>query len=252
MQRCLPRPSVIDADTLLENAANIVDPVEGAVAKETALLVINDALKYPDPDVPTKVTGASRPLEIFDDDELDKARLEIALEIPSSGGEERQQLFEKSWLEIHGASLLGLQDDGESESESEKEQVVAETINVSLFCRTFPSAAKKLTSSFLTLVSPRHPFINSHCRQRPREEACLTSRRVSFARQDFTGENRRGRGRSRGRVDHVGHLPHAADRRGGGVTQAAGTSGRGGHVCEGKGARGAGGLSIEKGGAGKL
>lgn len=137
LQRNLPRPPVIDADTLLENAANIVNPEESAVAKEMALLVINDALKYPDPAAPTKVTGASRPLEIFDDDELNKARLEIALEIPSSGGEERQQRFEESWLEIHSASLPGLTGYGESESESEKQRVVAETINVSLLLHAF-------------------------------------------------------------------------------------------------------------------
>lgn len=130
LQRNLPRPSIIDADSLFENASNIANPVESAVAKEMALLVVNDALKYPDPDVPTKVTGASRPLEVFEDEELDKARLEIALELPSSGGEERQQLFEESWLKIHNASLLGLTDYSDSESEVEK-PLVTETVNVS-------------------------------------------------------------------------------------------------------------------------
>lgn len=142
LQRNLPRPPVIDADSLLENAANIVDPVESAVAKETALLVINDALKYPDPDAPTKVTGTSRPLEIFDDDELNQARLEIALEIPSSGGQERHQLFEKNWLEIHGSSLPGLQNYGEDELAPEKQQIIADTNNVSLLTSLpFPSVA---------------------------------------------------------------------------------------------------------------
>lgn len=146
VQRNLPRPSVIDADALLKNAANIVDPVERAVAKEMALLMINDALKYPDPDNPTKVIGASRPpdLESFTDDELNKARQEIALEMSSNGGEERQRRFEESFLKIHGASLPGLTRYGaslpglecyesESESVSEKQRVEAETINVSLF-----------------------------------------------------------------------------------------------------------------------
>ena len=132
LQKNLPRPPVVDADTLLENAANIVDPVESAVATEAALLVIDDALKYPDSDAPTKVTGTSRPLEIFDDDELNQARLEIALEMPSSGGEERQQLFEKNWPKIHRASLPGLQSYGESESDSERHHIITETNSVSL------------------------------------------------------------------------------------------------------------------------
>lgn len=131
LQRNLPRPPIIDADTLLEDAANIVDPVERAVAKEMALLVINDALKYPDPDAPTKVNGASRPLEIFNDNQLNQARLEIALEMPPSGQEERRQLFEKNWLEIHNASLPGLQNYGESEIDPEKQQIIAKTNNVS-------------------------------------------------------------------------------------------------------------------------
>jgi pre-mRNA-splicing factor CDC5/CEF1 len=137
LQRNLPRPSTVDADSLLKNASMMVNPVESVVAKEMALLVLNDALKYPDPDVPTKVTGASRPLEIFDDDELNKARLEIALELPSSGGEERQQLFEESWLKIHNASLLGLTDYSDSESEVEK-LLATETVNVSCSIQAIP------------------------------------------------------------------------------------------------------------------
>ncbi len=135
LQKNLPRPPVVDADSLLENASKIVDPMESAVAKEMALLVINDALKYPDPNVPTKVTGASRPLEIFDDEELNRARLEIVLEMPSDGADERQQYFEKSWVEMHNAPLPGLADYSDSESEPERQPVVKETINVCLsFC----------------------------------------------------------------------------------------------------------------------
>ena len=144
LQRNLPRPTVINADTLLENAANIVDPVESAVAMEMALLVINDALKYPDPDSSAQVTGAlRRPLEDFDDDELNRARLEIALEIPSSGREERQQLFEETWLEIHNTSLPGLAGYDDSESEPKRQQIVDETIQVSLSSYKFPSYTLK-------------------------------------------------------------------------------------------------------------
>lgn len=132
LQRNLPRPPVIDAETLLKKAAKIVDLAEAAVAKEMAILVINDALKYPDPNVPTKLTGASRPLENFTDDQLNQARLEIALEMPSSGKEERQQIFEKNWLEIHSTSLPGLLDHGDGEADLEKQQIVTGIKNVSL------------------------------------------------------------------------------------------------------------------------
>lgn len=131
LQRNLPRPRVIDADTLLAHAAKTVDPVEGAVAKEMAILVINDAFKYPDSDAPTKVTGASKPLENFTDDQLKRARLEIALEMPSSGREERQQVFENNWLAIHRTPLPGLQNDSESELDPEKQQIIADIKNVS-------------------------------------------------------------------------------------------------------------------------
>lgn len=132
LQRNLPRPPVINADTLLEIAAKTVDPVEAAVAKEMAILVINDALKYPDPNAPTRVTGASRPLENFTDDQLNQARLEIALEMPSSGKEERQQIFEKNWLELHSTSLPDLVNHGDSEVDPEKQQIFTDTKNVSI------------------------------------------------------------------------------------------------------------------------
>ena len=132
LQRNLPRPPVIDADTLLKKAAKTVDLAEAAVAKEMAILVINDAIKYPDPNAPSKVTGASRPLENFTDDQLNQARLEIALEMPSSGKEERQQIFEKNWLEIHSTSLPGLQNHGEGEVDPQQDQIVAGIKNVSL------------------------------------------------------------------------------------------------------------------------
>lgn len=155
LQRNLPRPVDIDTENLLENAANITDPVESAVATEMALLVIHDALKYPDANVPAKVTGVSRPLESFDDEELNKARLEIALEMPSSGGEDRQQRFEESWLELHSASLPGLAGYGNIDSEPEKQRIVEQTIKVSFFFfiytfLPFPLRPQNLTRLFFT------------------------------------------------------------------------------------------------------
>lgn len=138
VQRNLPRPSVIDVDTLLEHAANLKDPAESLVAKEVAFLIINDALKYPDSDAPQKVNGTSRPLEVFSDDELNKARLEIALEMSSSRAEERQQLLD-DWQKFHTSSILGLENYQDSEFEAEKQKLLTETVTVSLSLEFIPS-----------------------------------------------------------------------------------------------------------------
>ncbi|KAI4137148.1 MAG: hypothetical protein L6R39_007451, partial [Caloplaca ligustica] len=92
VQRALPRPSNVDVDALMENASNVSDPVERAVAKEMALLIANDARKYP-PTSDSNVKGSSKPLEPFDDDALDRARVEIAMEMPSDGREEWEADF---------------------------------------------------------------------------------------------------------------------------------------------------------------
>lgn len=81
IQQCLPRPRHINVDALLNHAQSIEDPVEAMIAGETALLVINDAKMFGGASV---VGEASRP-ERFTDNELDRARMEIALEMSLSG-----------------------------------------------------------------------------------------------------------------------------------------------------------------------
>ncbi|MCJ1454820.1 Pre-mRNA-splicing factor cef1 [Mycoblastus sanguinarius] len=115
MQQSLPRPSALDIDALSKAASEVSDPVEAMIAQESALLIANDAVKYPVPGA--TVHGSSRPLEVFDDDDLNKARLEISLELPSNGKTERQHDFEASWEELHNASfglpgLGGYESDG--------------------------------------------------------------------------------------------------------------------------------------------
>ena len=114
MQRSLPRPTIVDSDALLKASSEVTDPAEALIARETALLIANDALKYPSPGA--KVQVSSRPLEVFDDGELNKARLEIALELPSGDKEKRLQDFEDSWEHLHNTSsalpgLLGYEED---------------------------------------------------------------------------------------------------------------------------------------------
>ena len=104
MQRSLPRPSLVDTDALLKCSSELADPAEALIARETALLIANDAFRYPLPSA--KVQGSSRSLDIFDDEELDRARLEIALEFSSSNKEQRLHDFEV--LHSSSSALPGL------------------------------------------------------------------------------------------------------------------------------------------------
>lgn len=126
MQKKLPRPSAIDIDSLLKTAAEVVDPVEAMIAKETALLIANDALKYPIRGA--KVQGSSRSLEIFDDAALNQARLEIAVEISPGEKERIQKEHNASWESLHNAAstLPGLT---AYEDETEERQIIIEAFD---------------------------------------------------------------------------------------------------------------------------
>ena len=99
LQRNLPRPTRIDVDALLEAASQVSDPIGKAIARETALLIANDARKHPAKE--SVVQGSSRPLDSFDDDTLDRARVEIALEMPSDGRDVWDEDFATRLSEIH-------------------------------------------------------------------------------------------------------------------------------------------------------
>jgi len=116
LQRALPRPSVVEIDALMKIASEVSDPGEGAVVKEMALLIANDALKYPISKV--KVQGVCRPLQNFDDEALSNARLQIAMETQSAAPEEDQEVFGSAWSKLHEASsvlpgLASYEDDGD-------------------------------------------------------------------------------------------------------------------------------------------
>ena len=106
MQKNLPRPSHVDIDALVRAASENTNPIQIMIAGETALLVANDATRYPLPGA--KIQGSSRPLEVFDDEAIEKARLEIALELPSSERDKIQHEFESSWDTLHLSNLPGL------------------------------------------------------------------------------------------------------------------------------------------------
>ncbi|MCJ1275676.1 Pre-mRNA-splicing factor cef1 [Puttea exsequens] len=103
IQRGLPRPAQIDIDNSLKATSGVADPVEAMIMKETALLIANDAVRFSQPG--TKVQGSTKPLETIDDESLDRARMEIAIEMPSGNKDHRQQGFEESWKNFHEARL---------------------------------------------------------------------------------------------------------------------------------------------------
>ncbi|RFU29483.1 hypothetical protein B7463_g6855, partial [Scytalidium lignicola] len=126
LQKGLPRPSVIDIDAITKNAADIADPIERTVEQEVALLVANDALKYPLPG--TKVQGSSKALESFSDEALALARLQIALEVPRELADLGSDAFQEAWSDAHSSSLLpGL--NGYGDDEIDEHQMLVEAFD---------------------------------------------------------------------------------------------------------------------------
>lgn len=127
LQRGLPRPAIVDVISMLKNATELSDPVQSAIAQEMAILIANDAQKYPSSN--TRIKGSFEPLEVLDDEILGRARLEIAMEVPKDLNV-RDELLEKAWSEVHPNSLLpGLV--GYGEDEIDERQLMAEAFDVS-------------------------------------------------------------------------------------------------------------------------
>lgn len=126
-QQSLPRPSILDIDALMERAAHVSDPVAGLIAKEAALLIANDARKFPLPG--SKVEGKPRKLAQLDDGLLDAARAAISAEVASSGQQQEwQNTFDDRWSSTHTGSLPGLSnyaDEEEDEFQQEQRMVDA-------------------------------------------------------------------------------------------------------------------------------
>ena len=123
VQNGLPRPKVVDVEALLRTARNTSDPVERSIAEEMALLMANDAQKFGG----AKVNGQSRPVQIFDDEALQKAQMEVILEMGQDA--DRAQFggdFEREWEKAHSSStvLPGLA--GYVKDELDEEQLLTE------------------------------------------------------------------------------------------------------------------------------
>ncbi|KAG5937531.1 Pre-mRNA-splicing factor cef1 [Claviceps pazoutovae] len=107
MQRDLPRPLVVDLTALLQKADSLQSAAEAMIARETALLMANDAAKFPLPG--SHVQGSVlEALPQFDDDSLAEARLLLLSEAeprPVVEMEEMQTMFDGR---AKSSLLLGL------------------------------------------------------------------------------------------------------------------------------------------------
>ncbi|OTB07503.1 hypothetical protein M426DRAFT_19845 [Hypoxylon sp. CI-4A] len=118
MQKDLPRPESVNLDALIQQASTITDPVEAQIAKEAALLIANDAVKFPVSGTKSRV-GPIR-LSQIDDTSLAEARLKILMEV---NFKPKPDEVRASWeREGSNALLLGL---GCYEDDEEEEQVAA-------------------------------------------------------------------------------------------------------------------------------
>lgn len=96
-QRSLPRPRFINYTALTNAVTSITDPIKALIASETALLMANDARKFPLPK--SSITGKPPVLATISDDLMAAARAELAKETNSAD------------LATYSESLLSYYDD---------------------------------------------------------------------------------------------------------------------------------------------
>ena len=125
IQRSLPRPEAIDIDLMLKNAADMDDAVERVMMTEAAVLIANDAKKFGG----AKVKGVVNKLQNFDDDELERAKMEIALEAAAMK-KAKPEDFDETWTGLHADTVIpGLA--GYAEDEIDEQQLLTEAFDVS-------------------------------------------------------------------------------------------------------------------------
>ena len=125
VQKGLPRPKVVDVETMLKNAHNIEDPIERSIAEEMVLLMANDALKFGG----AKVKGHGRPVQVFGEEALQRAQMEVILEMGQDADREKFGVaFEREWEKAHSSTILpGLA--GYAEDELDEEQLLTEAFD---------------------------------------------------------------------------------------------------------------------------
>ncbi|KAF1349071.1 pre-mRNA splicing factor cef-1 [Delphinella strobiligena] len=126
VQRGLPRPTVVDLDAMLKNAADVQDVTKRSIEREMALIIANDARKFGR----AKVKGKTEPFETFEDNAMQRARLEIALEVgrEEQGRKILEDQFRQAWDKAHEQAMLpGLA--GYAEDEIDEHQLLTEAFD---------------------------------------------------------------------------------------------------------------------------
>lgn len=117
MQRDLPRPTVVDIERLLQQAAAASDPIEAMVAREATMLMANDAIKFPVSGSKPARSSHSVQVDNMDDSALAEARLQVLVE---AGGAPKSEDAQRAWDRAKGNSILlglGCYDDDEEEEQ---------------------------------------------------------------------------------------------------------------------------------------
>lgn len=127
VQRFLPRPSLVDINTMLKRALDLSDPVEREIETEMALLIANDVQNFGS----GQVTGTLRPVERMTDDALRSAKMEMALELAMTSDKEKKAFssdFSSGWVNLHGSAVLpGIA--GYEEDEIDEHQLMVEAFD---------------------------------------------------------------------------------------------------------------------------
>jgi pre-mRNA-splicing factor CDC5/CEF1 len=127
VQKFLPRPSVVDIDTMMKRALDLSDPVEREVEIEMARLIVNDVKKFGD----GRVTGTTHPVESMTDDALRNAKMELALELALTTDKDKKAFqvdVNASWTALHDSSILpGIA--GYEEDEIDEHQLLVEAFD---------------------------------------------------------------------------------------------------------------------------
>lgn len=113
LQKSLPRPSILDLDALAKRAHNEADTIRVMVSQEMVALIGADALRYPVKG--GKVQGAPKVLQRLEDDLLDRARMEVLMELPQEVAVQAGHEFDVAWQKVHDTRrsvLPGLEEYG--------------------------------------------------------------------------------------------------------------------------------------------
>lgn len=127
VQKGLPRPKVIDVNSMLRHAKQLTNPVERMLEEEAISLIAADARKFGG----TKVSGIATAPGRFTEEALQRAQMEIILEIGSDPAARQRfdSRFEQEWTQAHADAVLPGLAAYTEDDEWDEEQLLTETFD---------------------------------------------------------------------------------------------------------------------------